>query len=88
MAKYIINGGNKIDGKLEAESAKNAVLPLLAASVLTDEKVIIENCPHISDVVNMINILTGMGVKVKFEGKNICVDSSAMNGCTDRKSVV
>lgn len=80
MANYIINGGNKIDGKLKAESAKNAVLPLLAASILTDEKVVLENCPNILDVVSMVNILTELGVKVSFEEKNIIIDSSSMSG--------
>ena len=37
MAKYVIEGGNKLNGKIEAESAKNAVLPLLAGSILTEE---------------------------------------------------
>lgn len=80
MANYIIMGGNKIDGKLKAESAKNAVLPLLAASILTDEKVVLENCPNILDVVSMVNILTELGVKVSFEEKNIIIDSSSMSG--------
>lgn len=79
MAKYIIRGGNKLDGKIEAESAKNAVLPLLAASILTNDKVVIKNCPHISDVINMVNILTELGVNVKFEEKNLIVDAACLN---------
>lgn len=69
MAKYIIKGGKKLEGKIEAESAKNAVLPLLAAACLTDEEVIIKNCPPILDVISMINILKELGVKVRYEGK-------------------
>lgn len=79
MAKYIIKGGIRLDGKIEAESAKNAVLPLLAASVLTDEEVVIENCPPILDVESMIRILKELGVKVRYEGKNIIVNASSMH---------
>ena len=79
MAKYIIKGGIRLDGKIEAESAKNAVLPLLAASVLTDEEVVIENCPPILDVESMIRILKELGVKVRYEGKNLIVNASSMH---------
>ena len=79
MAKYIIRGGKKLEGKIEAESAKNAVLPLLAAACLTDEEVIIKNCPPILDVVSMVNILKELGVKVRYEGKNLIVDASSMH---------
>ena len=43
MGKYIINGGRKLSGSIKLESAKNAVLPMLAASILTDEQVVIKN---------------------------------------------
>ena len=79
MAKYIIRGGKKLEGKIEAESAKNAVLPLLAAACLTDEEVIIKNCPPILDVVSMINILKELGVKVRYEGKNLVVNAASMH---------
>lgn len=79
MAKYIIKGGKKLEGKIEAESAKNAVLPLLAAACLTDEEVIIKNCPPILDVISMINILKELGVKVRYEGKNLVVNAASMH---------
>ena len=52
MEKYIINGENKLSGTVEVQSAKNSVLPILAATVLTDEKVTICNVPEITDVRN------------------------------------
>ncbi len=82
MGKYVIYGGKKLSGKVELESAKNAVLPLLAASILTDEQVIIKNCPKILDVLNMIKILQGLGVDVKFEGKNLIICSKNLNSHT------
>ena len=50
MDKFMIEGGRKLYGKTAIQSAKNAVLPLLAASVLTDEQVTIRDVPAISDV--------------------------------------
>ena len=57
MDKYIIDGGEKLYGRVSLQSAKNTVLPLLAAAVLTDEQVIIRGIPMINDVENMIHIL-------------------------------
>ncbi len=82
MGKYVITGGNKLCGKIVVESAKNAVLPMLAGAILTDKPVIIENCPKINDVISMLNILSGLGVKYKFEESNLVLDSSSMNGFT------
>ncbi len=79
MSKYIINGGNTLDGTVNIHGAKNSVLPLLAASILTDEQVIIHNCPEITDVANMIKMLQIMGVKVRKEDSSLVIDSSALN---------
>lgn len=75
MSKYIIDGGRELCGSINIQSAKNSVLPLLAASILTDEKVILHNCPDISDVQNMIAILREMGCTVTFDNGTIEVDS-------------
>ncbi len=79
MGKYKINGGRKLSGKIKVESAKNAVLPMLAASILTDEEVVIMSCPKIKDVLNMIKILNSIGVKTTFEQDNLVIDSSNIN---------
>ena len=67
------------DQRKKLESAKNAVLPMLAASILTDEQVVIKNCPKIKDVYAMINILSSIGVTCKFENQNLIVDASGIN---------
>ena len=56
MGKYIINGGRRLDGRIELQTSKNAVLPILAASVLTSEQVVLEAFPKIDDVKNMVCI--------------------------------
>lgn len=63
MDKYLINGGRKLSGKVTVSSAKNTVLPMLATSILTDEEIVIKNCPQITDVYAMVNVLTNLGVK-------------------------
>lgn len=76
MDKYIINGGNRLYGSVEIQTAKNSVLPILAAAVLTDEKVRIKNIPAITDVDNMVKILSKLGCKAVYEGNDIVIDSS------------
>ncbi len=76
MENYIINGGEKLYGKVEIQSAKNTVLPLLAASVLTDEPVKIRGVPIINDVENMLRILTEVGCKIKRQKDCAIIDSS------------
>ena len=75
MDKYIIDGGEKLFGKVALQSAKNTVLPLLAASVLTDEPVKIRGVPTISDVENMIRILTELGCKIRRQKDCAIIDS-------------
>lgn len=75
MDKFIIEGGNRLYGSVQAQSAKNSVLVLLAASILTEEQVIIENVPHISDVVHMNDILRKLGADVRFTDGNVYISS-------------
>lgn len=74
MEKFVIRGRNRLSGSVKIESAKNAVLPMMAAAILTKEKVIIENCPKINDVLSLIEILGRLGVKTEFFGDDLVVD--------------
>ncbi len=76
MDKFIIDGGEKLYGTVRAHSAKNTVLPLLAASVLTDEQVIIRRIPAINDVENMLHILGEVGCRIKRRKDCAIIDSS------------
>lgn len=76
MEKYIIEGGRPLNGEVEIQSAKNAVLPLLAAAVLTEQKVVIHKCPRITDVLNMVQILCELGFKTRFEGEELEIDGA------------
>lgn len=68
--KYIIEGGYPLKGKIKANGNKNAALPIIAASLLTDEDVVIKNIPNIEDIGVMLEIAKDLGVKVKKEGNN------------------
>ncbi|MBR0278124.1 MAG: UDP-N-acetylglucosamine 1-carboxyvinyltransferase [Clostridia bacterium] len=61
MKKVLIRGGAKLSGRINVQGAKNSVLPILSAAILTDEKCVIKNCPDLTDVHNTINILNYLG---------------------------
>ncbi len=75
MSKLIIRGGAALDGELRASGAKNAVLPILASTLLADGPVTISNVPHLHDVTTTMELLGRMGVDlVVDERMNIVVD--------------
>ncbi len=76
MDKFMIDGGNKLYGTVNLQRAKNTVLPILAASILTDEQVKIRGIPPIVDVENMLRILTELGCKVTRQKDYTVIDSS------------
>lgn len=75
MAKLIINGGSKLEGEIAVQGAKNAALPVFAAALLTEEPVIIQNWPAISDVYYMLSILEHIGAYVAFEKDRLVIDT-------------
>ena len=64
MASFVIEGGHKLRGEITPQGAKNEVLQILCATLLTSEEVIVNNIPDILDVNNLIQLLREMGVKV------------------------
>ena len=62
MDKLIITGGNRLDGEIRISGAKNSALPILAATLLADEPVVISNLPHLHDITTMIELFGRMGV--------------------------
>lgn len=65
MEQYAINGGNPLVGEVEIGGAKNAALPILAASLMTDETVLIENMPDVSDTNVLLKAMIGIGAHVE-----------------------
>ena len=81
MGEYHITGGRKLNGSIKICGGKNAILPILAATVLNADISVIHNCPHISDTFIAIDILKAIGCKVSFEGDAITVDSRPADNC-------
>jgi len=79
MSKIIVTGGQKLKGELSIEGSKNAVLPILAATVLNGGTNIIKNCPKLKDVEIAIEILKRLGCKANVEGDVVILDSSTLN---------
>ncbi|MEZ5448990.1 MAG: UDP-N-acetylglucosamine 1-carboxyvinyltransferase [Thiolinea sp.] len=71
MQKFIIEGGAPLDGEVAISGAKNAVLPLQAASLLADTPMTIRNVPRLKDVSTLARVIEGMGVKFEFDAYNI-----------------
>lgn len=71
MASYEITGGRKLHGEITPQGAKNEALEIICATLLTKEKVTVENVPEISDVINLIGLLKDIGVKTEHIKKNV-----------------
>ena len=79
MDKLIIEGGVRLEGEIRIAGAKNSALPILAATLLTSEKVTICNLPHLFDITTMLELLGCMGVQPVIDEKlNVEVDSSTI----------
>ncbi len=86
MDKFTIEGGERLYGSVKLQSAKNSVLPLFAASMLTQKKVAIHGVPHIRDALCMAQILRELGAEVSFCGEEVCIDTA--NACSHEISSV
>jgi UDP-N-acetylglucosamine 1-carboxyvinyltransferase len=76
MGKLVVTGGKKLIGEVSIEGSKNAVLPILAATILNGGINIIRNCPRLKDVELIIEILKKIGCSVNINGSVLIVDSS------------
>jgi UDP-N-acetylglucosamine 1-carboxyvinyltransferase len=80
MDKLQVTGGARLDGEVRISGAKNAALPIIAATLLADGPVEVSNLPHLQDVTTMLQLLTRMGVKVTLgERQRVEVDPRGIN---------
>ena len=79
MDKIRIIGGNPLNGHIRVKGAKNAVLPLMAAALLTDEEVILRDVPNLSDIRTMTDVLVHLGAEVSFEGDVLRINAANVN---------
>lgn len=79
MDKLIIQGGQRLSGSIRVSGAKNAALPVLAATLLADSPMTVSNIPHLQDITTTMELLGRMGVRLTVDERmNVEVDSSAI----------
>ncbi|MHB1127139.1 MAG: UDP-N-acetylglucosamine 1-carboxyvinyltransferase [Bacillota bacterium] len=76
MDKIVITGGTSLEGKITVGGAKNAVLPCMAATLLTEEPVILHDIPHLTDVITMCDVLGELGAKIEWveDGNSLLIN--------------
>ena len=81
MKKIVICGGNPLHGEVIVHSAKNSLLPILAAVVLAQSEVVLYDCPPLRDVLTMLELLEDIGCRCSFEQGTVHIDPSGINNC-------
>ena len=76
MQKLEVFGANKLKGQIKISGSKNASLPILAATLLSNKKTILKNLPKVQDIETMLNLLRFLGSKIINKDKKIIIDNS------------
>ena len=76
MQKLEVLGANKLKGQIKISGSKNASLPILASTLLSNKKIYLDNLPKVKDIETMINLLKSLGSKIQLKGKKIVIDNS------------
>jgi UDP-N-acetylglucosamine 1-carboxyvinyltransferase len=79
MHKLEVFGAKKLKGQIEISGSKNASLPILAASLLSDKKVYLNNLPRVKDIETMTTLLESLGSKIKFNQNKLVIDNTKQN---------
>ena len=79
MSSYVIKGGNKLEGTVKISGAKNAALPIIAATILNAGKTTLYNVPNIKDTQMMYEILKILGAKIEKKNNKIIIDTSKID---------
>ena len=79
MSRIEVEGVHGLQGEVEVQGSKNAVLPILSACVLNEGENILHGCPKIRDVSSMLEALECAGAKIVWEGNTLILDTSVMH---------
>ena len=79
MDKLVIEGGARLSGTIGVSGAKNAALPILCASLLAPEPLVLANVPQLNDVRTMRTLLAQMGVACEFDGDRLTLDAGRID---------
>lgn len=74
---FVVNGGARLQGAVKVSGAKNSVLKLMSAAMLAEGRTVLKNCPQISDVPYMADVLRGLGCDVELDGGTVIIDVPA-----------
>ena len=80
MSTFEIEGGVALRGTVRASGNKNAILPMIAACILTDQEVVLENVPDIVDVRHMLELISAIGGHVERSGERVSIRVASLNG--------
>lgn len=78
MDKFLIQGGKTLEGEVRISGAKNAALPLLAATILAETPMVIRNVPNLKDVNTLVKLIAGLGIEISYEGDTVRSDASTL----------
>ncbi len=79
MQKLEVLGANKLKGQINISGSKNASLPILAATLLSNKKIYLKNLPKVKDIETMISLLQSLGSKIKFTNKKLIINNFKQN---------
>jgi UDP-N-acetylglucosamine 1-carboxyvinyltransferase len=79
MSKFLVEGGNKLSGEITVSGSKNAALPILCASLISNEVSVFTNVPDIDDIISLLKIFEHLGVKTSFENHTVTIDPKNLN---------
>ena len=89
MEKLLIRGGSQLSGKMTCSGAKNAALPMIASTILSDEKVTLRNLPYLQDITTMFELLGSMGSDIILdENMNFTIFSKDLKDTEARYELV
>lgn len=82
MDKLVIRGGQRLEGRLKVSGAKNAALPILAATLLSAERTTVQNLPHLHDITTMMELLGCLGAQLTIDEKlSVEIDGASVTNC-------
>ena len=79
MQKLEVFGAKKLKGQIKISGSKNASLPILAATLLSNKKVYLQNLPRVKDIETMVSLLQSLGSKISFNKNNLAIDNKRQN---------
>jgi UDP-N-acetylglucosamine 1-carboxyvinyltransferase len=88
MDKILIKGGTPLTGTVRISGAKNAALPLMAASLLTEDSLVLANIPHLDDIATMANLLIQHGVLFNMDGSSVTGETSGRVVLLNAKNII